>query len=148
MNRTAVLTTIPSDSHSWNLVFLQMFLEEQGFQVVNLGICAPLDLLVEAVDEHTPDLVVVSTVNGHGYIQGIEIAQKIAPLARHDRFKLVIGGKLGTDTSDLPQQAAKLVEAGFDDVFYGPQALSQFADLLAALPVEAERNRESAAHAH
>lgn len=41
-----VLSTIPSDSHTWNLLFLQLLLEEHGCEVTNLGACVPVATLV------------------------------------------------------------------------------------------------------
>ena len=60
-----LLTTIPSDSHGWNLVFMQMFLQERGWPVLNLGTCVPFDMVLERCGEEEIGLVVVSTINGH-----------------------------------------------------------------------------------
>ncbi|MGQ4416103.1 methylaspartate mutase, partial [Streptomyces sp. SAS_269] len=32
-----VVSSLASDAHTWNLVFLQLLIEESGFDVVNLG---------------------------------------------------------------------------------------------------------------
>jgi methylaspartate mutase sigma subunit len=74
---TALLTTIESDSHSWNLVYMELLLKEQSFRVVNLGPCAPVPKTIAAIAEFGPDVVVVSTVNGHGYLQGKTLAVSI-----------------------------------------------------------------------
>lgn len=130
MKRQALLTTVPSDSHSWPLVFIQMFLEENHCEVENLGTCVPYDLVVEACKRSTPDLVVLSTVNGHGYMEGVELARRLAELPNRAQMKLVAGGKLGTDQSRDSEYAQTLLDAGFDGVYYGPDALDQFVDFL------------------
>jgi methylaspartate mutase sigma subunit len=132
---SAVLTTIPSDSHCWNLVFMQMFMEENGIAVENLGICVPFDEVVARCRAGEPDLVVVSTVNGHGYLEGSELANRLAALPDRDRFGLVIGGKLGIDSSQDAAHAAALRQAGYDAVFHGHDALVDFKDYLAAAAV-------------
>lgn len=130
MRGVSVLTTIPSDSHSWNLVFMQMFLEELGFDVVNLGICAPYEMVLSECRRVEPELLVVSTVNGHGYMEGAELARQIESLPNRAAMKVVIGGKLGTDERDLGSQATALDASGYDGVFYGHDALSLFSEFL------------------
>lgn len=128
--RQALLTTVPSDSHSWPLVFIEMFLEENHCQVENLGTCVPFDLVVETCKKSVPDVVVLSTVNGHGYMEGVELARRLGALPERSRMKLVAGGKLGTDQEKDAEYAAGLREAGFDAVYYGPDALTEFVDFL------------------
>lgn len=130
MKSTVLLTTIPSDAHGWNLVFMQMFLEERGHRVVNLGTCVPLDLLAQRCSEEPTDLVVVSTVNGHGYLQGQEVARRLAQLEGRGRMKLVIGGKLSVDESRAPEHARELLQSGYDAIFTGPSALDDFVAFL------------------
>ncbi|MFD0586215.1 hypothetical protein [Dactylosporangium darangshiense] len=36
-----IVTTVSSDAHTWNLVYLQLLLEELGCRVTNLGACTP-----------------------------------------------------------------------------------------------------------
>ena len=130
MQKTTILTTIPSDAHSWNLVFLQMFLEERGCRVVNLGTCVPFDVVEAACRAERPDLVVVATTNGHGYMEGAELARRLGGLEHRPRMKLVIGGKLGIDQEQDARYAALLQAAGYDGVFCGPAALDEFTALL------------------
>jgi methylaspartate mutase sigma subunit len=68
---SVVLTGVSSDSHTWNLVFLQLLIAEHGCRVTNLGPAVPADLLVAECLRIDPDLVVVSTVNGHGAADGL-----------------------------------------------------------------------------
>ncbi|MGO4754660.1 cobalamin B12-binding domain-containing protein, partial [Streptomyces sp. 2MCAF27] len=75
--RTAVVTTMASDSHTWNLVFLQLLIEELGFSVVNLDPCVPDDLLVARCADIAPAFIAVSSVNGHGYQDGLRVIKKL-----------------------------------------------------------------------
>ncbi|MFJ8686199.1 cobalamin B12-binding domain-containing protein [Micromonospora wenchangensis] len=120
----AVLSTIPSDSHTWNLVYLHLLLEEHGFRVVNLGACTPVDELVAAHLRHLPDLVVVSTVNGHGAVEGGQLVRR---LRRHDRTTpVVIGGNLGVAGSADGRHVPALLAAGYTGVFVGDRAVDDF----------------------
>jgi len=130
--RTALVTSVESDSHTWNLVYLQLVLEELGFAVTNLGACVPDALLVDTAVRLEPDLVVVSSVNGHGHNDGRRVVGglRAEPALRHT--PIVIGGKLGVVADDGPDVVADLVGAGYDAVFVGEDALDRFRGFLAA----------------
>jgi methylaspartate mutase sigma subunit len=131
VNKTAILTTIPSDAHSWNLVFMQMFLEERGCRVINLGTCVPFQQVIDSCVQENPALVVVSTTNGHGYMEGADLARLLGRLDNRSRMKLVVGGKLGVDQAQDSEYAEILSNAGFDAVFHGATALDDFVALMA-----------------
>ncbi|WP_395575250.1 cobalamin B12-binding domain-containing protein [Streptomyces sp. BK79] len=116
---TVIVTTVASDSHTWNLVFLQLLLEERGYRVVNLGPCVPDALLLSECLRHEPTLVVVSSVNGHGHVDGLRLARTLRAHPALATVPVVIGGKLGVSAcaAERGRQAAALLEAGFDAVF-------------------------------
>ncbi|MGW0935233.1 cobalamin B12-binding domain-containing protein [Streptomyces sp. NPDC002666] len=113
---TVVVTTVASDSHTWNLVYLQLLIEELGYRVINLGPCVPDDLLVRECLDTAPDLLVVSSVNGHGHQEGMRMIRRLREQPELAATPAVIGGKLGiTDEADALTE--QLTEAGFDAVF-------------------------------
>ncbi|GGV19638.1 methylaspartate mutase [Streptomyces litmocidini] len=114
---TAVVTGMASDSHTWNLVFLQLLLEENGFEVVNLGPCVPDDLLVDSCRSTGPDLVVISSVNGHGHQEGLRVIARLRATAELAVTPVVIGGKLDVIRGKDTRHAQRLTAAGFDEVF-------------------------------
>jgi len=114
-----LLSTTSSDSHTWNLVFLQLLLEECGHDVVNLGPCVPDALLVETARSCRPDAVVISTVNGHGRIDGARLARAVRQDPELAQLPMVIGGKLGIEGTSGDDEVSRLLEAGFDAVFTG-----------------------------
>lgn len=127
-----LLSTTSSDSHTWNLVFLQLLLEECGHEVVNLGPCVPDDLLVETARSCRPSAVVISTVNGHGRIDGARLARAVRRDPGIAQLPMVIGGKLGIEGTSSDDEVSRLLEAGFDAVLTGdvdpgelPTALSR-----------------------
>jgi methylmalonyl-CoA mutase cobalamin-binding subunit len=109
-----VLSSVFSDAHTWNLVFLQLLLEEHGCRVTNLGACVPEELLLEHCRDHRPDLVVISTVNGHGHLDGVRLARMLRADPDTADLRLVIGGKLGVAGGTESRHA--LIAAGFDMV--------------------------------
>ncbi len=121
---TVVVTSVASDSHTWNLVYLQLVLEELGYQVVNLGACVPDELLVTECLRIRPDLVVVSSVNGHGFHDGLQLISRIRDYAELAEMPVVIGGKLGIAGPAGQEGREQLLAAGFDVVFQEGAAIT------------------------
>ncbi|MET7968728.1 hypothetical protein [Micromonospora sp. NPDC005305] len=131
--RRVVLCSIASDAHSWNLVYVQLLLEELGYHVNNLGPCTPEALVVDECVRTRPGLLVVSTVNGHGRIEGQRLARALRRHPRLHHLPMVIGGKLGVDGVSTPM-LQRLIDAGFDAVFDDSRTdLSEFTELVARL---------------
>ena len=114
---SVIVTSVASDSHNWNLVFLQLHLEELGHQVLNLGPCVPDELLVSECLRVRPDLVVVSTVNGHGFFDGRRLISLLRSCPELAGTRVVIGGKLGIAGPGGKRSRDELLSAGFDAVF-------------------------------
>jgi methylaspartate mutase sigma subunit len=112
-----LVSSLASDSHTWNLVFLQLLIEECGYDVVNLGPCVPDDLLVSECLDHAPEMVVISSVNGHGHQDGLRVIEMLRGRPELDEIPVVIGGKLGTDGAEGADRVHELIRAGFDAVF-------------------------------
>ena len=114
-----LLSTTSSDSHTWNLMFLQLLLEESGHEVVNLGPCVPDALLVETARTVRPTAIVISTVNGHGRIDGARLARAVRRDPETAQLPMMIGGKLGIEGTSSDDEVSRLIESGFDAVFTG-----------------------------
>ncbi|MGX1477213.1 UNVERIFIED_CONTAM: methylaspartate mutase sigma subunit [Streptomyces canus] len=106
-----------SDAHTWNLVFLQLLLEEAGHRVHNIGACVPEELLVDECLRHRPDLVVISSVNGHGHQDGTRAVWALRAEPSLRGITAVIGGKLGISAGLGDDAHDALLAAGFDAVF-------------------------------
>ncbi|MGW7824590.1 cobalamin B12-binding domain-containing protein [Streptomyces puniciscabiei] len=111
-----IVTGLPSDAHTWNLVFIQLLLEDLGHKVVNLGPCVPQDEIVESCCKFEPDLLVVSSVNGHGFNDARPLIEAVRSRWELAGLPAVIGGKLGVGGGER-EQAGELMRAGFDAVF-------------------------------
>ncbi|MFC9409954.1 cobalamin B12-binding domain-containing protein [[Kitasatospora] papulosa] len=133
VRRRIIVTSTSSDSHIWNLVFLQLLLEEAGHEVANLGPCVSDNMLVSEALGRRPDLIVVSSVNGHGHHDGLRAINRLRRTPVLARTPVVIGGKLGIGGPD-PQRSQTLLTAGFQAVFEGgqgdPEGLLTLIDVL------------------
>jgi methylaspartate mutase sigma subunit len=132
-----VVTTVASDAHTWNLVYLQLLLEEGGHRVANLGPCVPDELLVAECLRLRPDLVVISSVNGHGARDGMQAIKALRARAELSATPVVIGGKLGIDGARQTAHTGPLLAAGFDAVFEDGAGIASFQAFLARIPVPA-----------
>ncbi|MEV4643127.1 cobalamin-dependent protein [Actinoplanes sp. NPDC049548] len=121
-----VLTSMESDSHTWNLVFLQLVLEELGHRVTNLGACVPDQVLVDRCRLPPPDLIVISSVNGHGYNDGMRLIRMLRSQSELAVTPIVIGGKLGIGGADDLRYSGALLAAGFDAVFQDTAGIESF----------------------
>ncbi|MFD1147722.1 cobalamin B12-binding domain-containing protein [Saccharothrix hoggarensis] len=129
------MSSVSSDSHTWNLVFLQLLLEESGHEVVNVGACVPDDLLISECVAHRPDAVVISTVNGHGHVDGKRLIGRLRDVPELRGLPVVIGGKFGVAGAADRGYAAELAAAGFDAVFQDSSDVRGFLGFIeSALP--------------
>ncbi len=130
---TVVVSTMASDAHTWNLAFLQLLIEELGYRVRNLGPCVPDAVLVDEVRRSGADIVVISSVNGHGFRDGLRVIPQLRACPELSGLPMVIGGKLDVD-GGRSGNAEALVAAGFDAVFTDDQTgIEGFRTLLATL---------------
>jgi methylaspartate mutase sigma subunit len=115
--RTVLVSSVASDAHSWNLVFLQLLIEELGYPVVNLGPCVPDELLLAETRRRRPTLVVLSSVNGHGHQEARRLIARFRGDPELGAIPVVIGGKLGISDVDSDRAVVELLDAGFTAVF-------------------------------
>lgn len=131
--RRAIVSAMASDAHTWNLVFLQLLVEELGLDVANLGPCVADDLLVARCRTRRPDLVVLSSVNGHGYQDGLRVIGRLRRVPELATTPVVLGGKLGIRGEHRAETLDALRAAGFDAVYDdSAAALASFRRFVAA----------------
>ncbi|MEV6581932.1 cobalamin-dependent protein [Streptomyces sp. NPDC051582] len=152
-----LVSGLSSDAHMWNLVYLQLLLEDRGHQVSNLGSTTPDAEILRACRTERPDLLVISSVNGHGRLDGLRLIRALRAVPALRGLPVVIGGKLGVDggpgvdgklgaggRDHASATTARLTAAGYDAVFDdaaegGPEAgLLRFEAFLAALAARSD----------
>ncbi|EST38287.1 hypothetical protein N566_08195 [Streptomycetaceae bacterium MP113-05] len=112
-------------------MYVELFLEELGHDVVALGPCVSPELLTAACRRHSPDVVVLSSVNGHGYRDGLTAVRRLRSGTAPSVLPVVIGGKLGTTGRRQEADVDRLLQAGCDAVF-GDDDLDALRAFLAA----------------
>ena len=131
----AILSSTPCDSHAWNLIYIELFLKEHNFEVINLGCCVSNEDLIESIQKNNPDIVVISSVNGYLYrelLKMLPTLNKIKKLFDY-KFKLVVGGKLTVDDRNSNFLKKELVKIGIDKIFLDNEPLSNFSAYLSQI---------------
>ncbi|MGA8907223.1 MAG: cobalamin-dependent protein [Acidobacteriaceae bacterium] len=141
-SRLAVVATTPDDSHLWNLVGVQLKLEERGFEVRNLGACTPTELLAETVRGLRPDLLAISTINGHGAISMAGVMQALEQYQVKRVAPIVVGGLLTTDPATLGHAEAELLQLGCAGVFTGDRAWERFDQFLRRIGINTKASAD------
>ncbi|MEU8269172.1 cobalamin B12-binding domain-containing protein [Sphaerisporangium sp. NPDC049002] len=127
----AVLSSTPSDSHTWNLLYVQLLMEENGWTVTNLGACAPVAMLLDESLRRVPDMIVISTVNGHGAQEARQVIAALRAEPSLSRVPVALGGKLCVSEDREQAVVGELAAAGYDAVLVGDAAVPAFRSLLA-----------------
>ncbi|MFD9890354.1 cobalamin-dependent protein [Amycolatopsis sp. NPDC059027] len=109
-----VLSGLPSETHAWNLVALQLIMEGMGHEVVNLGAGADVARVLAACRRERPDCLVLSTVTGRGQAEAARVISKVRADPALSGLTAVLGGRLGAGGDPR----AELLGLGFDEVFH------------------------------
>lgn len=126
MKLTALVCTLPSDAHTWNLIVVTERLRELGIDVINLGSCLPIHELVRRTKELLPTLLVVSSINGHGEIEALTLIRALRQAGVVNAPRVVIGGKLAVSFDRERALLRLLLRAGYAGVYIGTDSWEAF----------------------
>src|SRR5260370_32047988 len=130
---TAIIATVRSDAHTWNLVYLQLLLQQNDFTTHIVGPCSEPRAVVRACRQKTPTVLVMSTVNGHGYIDAPAFMRTLSLHIPDRTFPVVVGGMLGINEADERRKKQTLLACGFDAVFTGATSIAEFLEFIGRL---------------
>lgn len=95
-----VLGVIGSDVHAVGNKILENILVEEGFKVTNIGVLSSQEDFINAAIETAADLIVVSSLYGHGEIDCRGMREKCIE-AGIDDIPLYVGGNLVVGKKDF-----------------------------------------------
>jgi len=113
---TLVLGVIGADVHAVGNKILDYVYTQEGFNVVNLGVMVSQKEFVEAAVESAADVIVVSSLYGHGEIDCKGLRQKCDE-GGLTGIKLYAGGNLVVGKQDFSEVEKRFLEMGFDRVY-------------------------------
>ncbi|MBM7855451.1 methylaspartate mutase sigma subunit [Desulfohalotomaculum tongense] len=113
---TIVLGVIGADVHAVGNRILHHAFSEAGFNVINIGVMASQEEFINAAVETSADVIVVSSLCGHGEIDCRGLKEKTIEAGLHN-VKLYVGGNLVVGKQDWKEIEKKFKRMGFDRVY-------------------------------
>jgi methylaspartate mutase sigma subunit len=129
--RVVILGVAASDAHAVANQLIAMMLRQQGFVVINLGVCTPLEEFAEAYRAHPQaEAVLIGSLNGHAYedLKALPQLRSAGQLA----CPIIVGGNLSVGSHKSPETIDRLRALGVDHILQDPHQLSDLLDELAA----------------
>lgn len=87
-----VLGTVTGDVHDIGKNLLGFLLKSGGFEVVDLGVDVPTERFIEAVKEHSPDVLALSAMLTTTMLSMEEVLKSLKKEGLRDKVKVIIGG--------------------------------------------------------
>ena len=114
--KTLVLGVIGADCHAVGNKILDYALTEAGFNVVNIGVLSPQEDFINAAIETKADIIMVSSLYGHGEIDCRGMREKCDE-AGLSGIKLYVGGNIVVGKQDFNEVKKRFMKMGFDRVY-------------------------------
>jgi methylaspartate mutase sigma subunit len=114
--KTIVLGVIGSDCHAVGNKILDHALTEAGYNVINIGVLSPQEDFINAAVETNADLILVSSLYGHGEIDCRGLREKCDE-AGLQGIKLYVGGNIVVGKQDWEDVYNRFISMGFDRVY-------------------------------
>ncbi len=89
---TVVIGTVLGDIHDIGRTLVAMLLRARGYNVVDLGQNVGASEFVEAVREHNPDILAMSSLMSTGTPEQFKIVQALTDAGLRDGLKIIVGG--------------------------------------------------------
>ncbi|MGI5484889.1 cobalamin-dependent protein [Streptomyces lavendofoliae] len=129
--RKVILGVAASDSHAVANHLIAFTLRDEGYLVINLGTCTPIEEFVAACEEH-PDAeaLVIGSLNGHAWddLRGLSRAKEAGRI----RCPVVLGGNLSVGSHKGAGADERLYSIGVDHILADPAQLPLLLDELRA----------------
>ena len=116
-----VIGTVEGDVHDIGKNIVIALLEAEGFDVVDLGVDVPAAKFVEAIKEHEPDIVGMSSLLTVALEATKETVDAITEAGLRDKVKIIVGG------GRIDIHAAEYIkpDASTDNAAYGVRLCKQ-----------------------
>ncbi|MFL0266507.1 methylaspartate mutase subunit S [Candidatus Clostridium radicumherbarum] len=114
--KTIVLGVIGSDCHAVGNKILDHALTEAGYNVINIGVLSPQEDFINAAVETSADLILVSSLYGHGEIDCRGLREKCDE-AGLKGIKLYVGGNIVVGKQNWEDVYNRFMAMGFDRVY-------------------------------
>lgn len=114
--KTLILGVIGSDCHAVGNKILDYALTEAGFNVINIGVLSPQEDFINAAVETNADVIIVSSLYGHGEIDCRGMREKCDE-AGLKGILLFVGGNIVVGKQNWSEVHSRFTEMGFNKVY-------------------------------
>ena len=114
--KTLILGVIGSDCHAVGNKILDYALTEAGFNVINIGVLSPQEDFINAAVETNADVIIVSSLYGHGEIDCRGMREKCDEAGLKD-ILLFVGGNIVVGKQNWTDVHSRFTAMGFNKVY-------------------------------
>ncbi|MCB5940867.1 methylaspartate mutase subunit S [bacterium 210820-DFI.6.52] len=114
--KTLVIGVIGADVHAVGIKILDHAFTDAGFNVINLGVMVSQEEYIAAAIESDADVIVVSSLYGHGELDCRGLRQKCDE-AGLEGILLYVGGNIVVGKQPFEDVERRFLAMGFDRVF-------------------------------
>ena len=114
--KTLVLGVIGADCHAVGNKILDYALTEAGFNVINIGVLSPQEDFINAAVETNADVIIVSSLYGHGEIDCRGLREKCDDAGLKDVL-LYVGGNIVVGKQNWEDVYSRFQAMGFDRIY-------------------------------
>lgn len=115
-NKKVVIGVIGTDCHIEGNKIIHKKLEENGFEVINVGILSPQEEFIHAALESSADAIIVSSLYGYGEMDCQNI-RKNCEKYNMDNILLYVGGNVAPKNNNWKEVEKKFKDMGFNRVY-------------------------------
>lgn len=116
MKKNIVLGVIGADCHAVGNKILNYAFTEAGFNVTNIGVLSPQEDFINAAIETNANIIVVSSLYGHGEMDCRGLREKCNEAGLKDVL-LYAGGNLVVGKQDWTEVERRFLDMGFDRAY-------------------------------
>ena len=116
MKKNVVLGVIGADCHAVGNKILNYAFTEAGFDVTNIGVLSPQEDFINAAIETNADIIIVSSLYGHGEMDCRGLREKCNEAGLKDVL-LYAGGNLVVGKQDWKEVEKRFIDMGFDRAY-------------------------------
>lgn len=114
--KTIVIGVIGADVHAVGNKIIEYVLQKEGYNVVNVGVLSSQEDFIHAAIETNADLILVSSLYGHGEIDCRGMRAKCIESGIGDII-LYVGGNIVVGKQDFNDVKERFLQMGFNRVY-------------------------------
>lgn len=114
--KSIVIGVIGADVHAVGNKIIEYTLSNLGYNVVNIGVLSSQEDFINAAIETNADLILVSSLYGHGEIDCRGMRDKCIEAGIGDIF-LYVGGNIVVGKQDFNEVKTRFLNMGFNRVY-------------------------------